>query len=367
MKITRVTLFQVPISFAGTSYRLSGGRSYESLDSTIVQIHTDRDVVGWGEICPWGRNYLPEFAEAARAALAVLAPDLIGLDPCNPAAVNNAMDRLLQGHIYAKAAVDIACWDILGKHAGLPVHALLGGRRAEAIPLLSSLYHGPVDDMLMRIEASRAQGVKSFSAKAGGQAHTDIEQFWEIGRNRRSDETFIADANGGWSVPAALQVLAAIDELGFFFEQPCAGMAECGRVRSKVRSPFILDESAISADDLTHIVKTDAADALHFKISRVGGITKARRFRDFCEVAGISSFWEASGGSAIADAAAAHVAISAPVGAPHKFWSCQEYNAEPLCAGGPVIKDGMMTLGDQPGLGVEPLPEVVRSPAASFA
>lgn len=87
-------------------------------------------------------------------------------------------------------------------------------------------------------------------------------------------------------------------------------------------------------------------------------------FRDFCAVAGLSAFWEASGGSAVADAAAAHVAISAPVGAPHKYWSCQEYNAEPLCTGGPIIENGYMSVGDEPGLGVTPNPEVVRDPLA---
>ncbi len=366
MKITAISLFAVPISFAGTAYKLSGGRSYEALDSTLVRVETDSGLEGWGEICPWGRNYLPEFAEGARAALAVLSPDLIGLDPCNTAGMNTAMDRLMQGHFYAKAAIDMACWDLLGKQAGLPVHALLGGRQAERIPLLSSLYNGPVEDMLARIEQARSQNIHSFSAKASGTVAADIEQYREIGRQRQPHETFIADANGGWSAPAALQVLAAVDDHGFMVEQPCQTMAECNRVRPRLRSPFIMDESAIDADDLMTIVRTDAADAIHFKISRVGGITKARMFRDFCAVSGLSAFWEASGGTAVADAAAAHVAISAPIGAPHKFWSCQEYNSEPLCSGGPTIENGFMSVGDDPGLGVAPDPKILRETLARF-
>lgn len=366
MKIARISLFGLPISFAGTNYRLSGERSYEGLDSTLVRIDTECGISGWGEICPWGRDYLPEFCEGARAALAALAPDLIGLDPGNPAAMNHAMDRLLRGHGYAKAAIDTACWDILGKRSGLPVHALLGGRQADAIPLLSSLYHGPVDDMLARMEAARGKGIKSFSAKASGDVATDVVQFREIGRVQQPDETIIADANGGWTVPAALRVLTAIDDLGLLFEQPCATLSECIRVRTRMRSPFIIDESAITADDLMCIVHAEAADAIHFKISRVGGITRARMFRDFCAVAGLSGFWEASGGTAIADAAAAHVAISSPVGTPHKFWSCQEYNVESGCVGGPTIADGVMRLGDEPGLGVEPSEEMLGQTIATF-
>jgi len=366
MKISRIALFGLKVPFAGTSYKLSGSRVYESLDSTLVRVETQNGLVGWGEICPWGRNYLPEFAEGARAALVALAPDLIGLDPTNPALVNTAMDRLLHGHVYAKAAVDMACWDILGKHAGLPVHALLGGRQAEAIPLLSSLYHASVDDMIARVEKARAEGVASFSAKASGNAAVDIAQYRTLARHKLDDEIFIADANGGWSVPAAIQVLTAIDDSGFFFEQPCASFAECLRVRQHVRSPFILDESVVSADDLMHIVRNDAADALHFKISRVGGIAKARAYRDFCAIAGLSGFWEASGGTAIADAAAAHVAISAPAGTPHKFWSCQEYNADQFCDGGPIVSGGHMRLDDKPGLGVEPLSVHVKQALAIF-
>lgn len=353
MKISNVTLFRAGISFAGTTYKLSGGRSYEALESTLVRIDTDSGVSGWGEICPWGRNYLPEFAEGARAALKVLVPVLPGLDPCIPAAVSMAMDSALMGHQYAKAAVDMACWDIFGKATGQPVHALLGGRRTDAIPLLSSLYNGPPDDMLRRVEAGRAQGVKSYSAKASGNVAADVEMVRAIAETREPDEIFIIDANGGWSVSAALQVLQAVDGRGLFFEQPCATLGECLKVRERVRSPFILDESAISSADLALIALHGAADALHFKISRVGGITNARVFRDFCMVHGISSFWEASGGSAVADAAAAHVAITAPAGAPHKFWSCQEYGAAAFARGGPELGDGVMRLADRPGLGVE--------------
>ena len=365
MKIAAISLFAVPVRFAGTEYRLSGGRSYTGLDSTIVRIDTDDGVTGWGEICPWGRTYLPEFAEGARAALAAMAPDLIGTDPSNPAAMLTTMDRLLQGHGYAKAAVDMACWDILGKSLGAPVHALLGGRQAQSIPLLSSLYNGTADDMIARIESARAQGVAGFSAKASGDPTRDVATFRAIAEARRPGETIIVDANGGWSVPAALQVLLPLDGLGFLFEQPCATLDECARVRRRLRSPFILDESAVAADDLVRILKEDAADALHFKISRVGGITRARMFRDFCAVAGLSSFWEASGGTAIADAAAAHVAISAPAGVPHKFWSSQEFNGQSICTGGPIVAQGVMKIGDEHGLGVEPDPDALGSPWAS--
>lgn len=353
MKITAISLYQAPIAFSGQPYRLSGGRSYGALDTTLVRIDTDQDVSGWGEICPWGRSYLPEFAEGARTALQVMMPDLIGLNPCNPSAVNAAMDQLLMGHLYAKAAIDIACWDVFGKASGQPVHALLGGQQSARIPLLCSLYNGPPDDMTTRVAAARERGIKSFSAKASGDVTRDIEAFAALAGCRLPDETFILDANGGWSVPTALSVLQTVDGMGFLVEQPCATITECVRVKRRLVSPMILDESAVTSDDLMRIVTEDAADALHVKISRVGGITRARMFRDFCAVANLPTFWEASGGSALADAAAANVALSAPPGMPHKFWSCQEFHTNTFCTGGPAFANGAVTLSDRPGLGVD--------------
>lgn len=366
MKIAQITLYQFTVPFAGISYKLSSGRSFESLDSTLVKVDTECGITGWGEICPWGRNYLPEFAEGARAALSVLAPQLIGTDPCNLSALNQKLDSLLHGHPYAKAAIDMACWDILGKSSTKSVFTLLGGRCSDSIPLLGSLYNGSVDDMLARIEQGRAEGISSFSLKASGVAHQDLATFQSIASQRFPEETMIVDANAGWSVAGALQVLTRIDDQGLFFEQPCATLSECLRVRDKVSSPFILDESVINSDDLVRILNTNAADALHFKISRVGGLTKARIYRDFCSVAGLSSFWEASGGTAIANAAAAHMAISAPNGAPHKFWSCQEFNAQSLCEGGPRFENGHMFVDDVPGLGVEPSADMLQHQLASY-
>ncbi|WP_271274118.1 mandelate racemase/muconate lactonizing enzyme family protein [Aliamphritea hakodatensis] len=366
MKIAQISLYQFDVPFAGISYKLSSGRSFESLDSTLLKIETACGIIGWGEICPWGRNYLPEFAEGARAALSVLAPQLIGTDPCNLSALNKKLDILLQGHPYAKAAIDMACWDILGKYSGQSVFTLLGGRCSDSIPLLGSLYNGSVDDMLSRIEQGRVQGISSFSLKASGIAYQDLETFQAIANQRLPEETMIVDANAGWSVAAALQVLTRLDSQGLIFEQPCATLSECLRVRNKVNSPFILDESVISSDDLVRILNTNAADALHFKISRVGGLTKARIFRDFCSVAGLSSFWEASGGTAIANAAAAHMAISSPGGVPHKFWNCQEFNAHSLCEGGPRFENGRMFVDDAPGLGVEPSRDMLQNQLANY-
>ena len=133
--IERVEVYGYELTYAHGSYVMSEGRAVDGLPSTIVRVVTVDGLAGYGEVCPLGTRYLPAFAEGARAALREIGPALIGVDAANLGAVGNAMDGALLGHAYAKSPVDIACWDILGRRAGLPLYALLGGLRAASFPL----------------------------------------------------------------------------------------------------------------------------------------------------------------------------------------------------------------------------------------
>ena len=134
MKIKKIALYQVDIPLS-VEYKVSGGRVRTSQDSTVVSIETDEGITGWGESCPWGTNYLPAFATGARAGIAELAPHLIGLNPCWLGDINEVMDKELVGHPYVKTALDMACWDILGKKCGVPVYELMGGLLVKDLPL----------------------------------------------------------------------------------------------------------------------------------------------------------------------------------------------------------------------------------------
>ena len=127
MKIKEIHVYQVDLPLANP-YWLSGGRlKFEKLDSTVVRLETDDGLTGWGEGCPWGVTYLPAFPRGIRAGIEELAPSLLGLDPRQLDVVNRTLDKALPGHPYIKSALDIACWDILGKATGLPLCDLLGG------------------------------------------------------------------------------------------------------------------------------------------------------------------------------------------------------------------------------------------------
>ena len=126
MRIAEIHVYQTDLPLSGKSYRMSEG-SYTALDSTIVEIVSDTGISGWGETCPVGPTYQPEHALGARAALNQMSPSLIGRPVTGPLAMRRCMDKLLNGHNYAKAAIDIAIHDLIGKAHGMRVCDMLGG------------------------------------------------------------------------------------------------------------------------------------------------------------------------------------------------------------------------------------------------
>ena len=139
MRITAIRAWQIDLPLREGRYSWSNGNFVEVFDSTVVAVETDAGVTGYAECCPLGSAYLPSYAKGVRAGLDEIAPKLIGCDPTNLGAVNGAMDAALRGHPYVKAPIDVACWDILGKTAGLPVHKLLGGARQEKVALYRAM------------------------------------------------------------------------------------------------------------------------------------------------------------------------------------------------------------------------------------
>jgi len=151
LEITRIRAYQVALPLHEGSYRWSGGKSVSVFDSTIVEVETDSGITGWGEVCPLGPFYLPAYGPGARTGIAELAPHLIGEDPRELGRLNRRMDAALKGHPYVKSAVDMACWDILGRTAGLPVCTLLGGRYGEAVDLYRAISQESAAAMAARV------------------------------------------------------------------------------------------------------------------------------------------------------------------------------------------------------------------------
>ena len=124
MKIETIRVYQVDLPLKEKSYNWSEGKSVSVFDSTVVELITDSGLAGYGEVCPLGPFYLPAYAGGVRAGIAELGPKLIGHNPLHIDQINRFMDGQLLGHPYVKSGIDMACWDLLGKHCGQPLTTL---------------------------------------------------------------------------------------------------------------------------------------------------------------------------------------------------------------------------------------------------
>jgi L-alanine-DL-glutamate epimerase-like enolase superfamily enzyme len=365
-KITRIEAFQVKLPLREGRYTFSGGNYVEVFDSTIVAVHTDAGVTGYGETCPLGPVYLPAYAEGARAGIAKIAPALIGADPTGLALINDRMDAALRGHPYAKSALDVACWDILGKLTGQPIVTLLGGRFGYAYPLYRAISQESPQEMAKKVAQYRSEGYMKFQLKVGGDPNTDIERIREVRGLLQKGEVLVADANTGWSQHQALRVADAVRDLDVYIEQPCASYEECLVVRRHTNRPFILDEIMNSAGDVVRGAADQAMDVINLKISRVGGLTRARAIRDLCVSLGIALTIEDTWGSDVATAAIAHLAHSTPPSALFSSTDFNSYTPVSTAEGAPKRAIGHLAAPKDAGLGIQPRADILGKPVFSI-
>ena len=355
MKINGITVWQLDLPLH-KPYWLSGGRlKFECLDSTFVRIDTDAGLSGWGEGCPWGVTYLPAFGKGIRAGIEELAGHLIGRDPRQLDAINRTMDHALPGHPYVKAAIDYACWDILGKASNMPICELLGAREPDPVPIASSVSTGTPDEMLAEVARFREMGYRVHSCKVGANIHLDIERIKLLAENEHDGEIIFYDVNRAWLPREAITVMNAVDGTTSWFEQPCETLEEIKQVRRQTSHPISVDESLHTFGDIVRIHAEGIAEVANIKLNRVGGLTKARRIRDFCLASGISMLIMDTGGSVVSDTAVAHFAQAIPAPSCLGVWSCQEMvSVDPAPGRGVRNVDGCFSAPDSPGLGVEP-------------
>ena len=233
MDIQRITAWQLDLPLHEGSYKWSGGKSVEVFDSTVVRVETAGGNVGWGEVCPLGPAYLPSYAAGARAGLAELAPDLLGEPATELTRLNRRMDALLKGHPYAKSAIDMACWDVLGKVAGLPCCDLLGGRYGESVALYRAISQDAPEVMAERVAGYRAEGYRRFQLKVGGDPDVDISRIRAAALVLETGDKLIADANTGWLMHEAARVVRAVRDVDVYIEQPCETYEQCLAIRRR--------------------------------------------------------------------------------------------------------------------------------------
>ncbi len=366
MKIIGINVYRVELPLHEGSYKWSGGRSVDVFDSTVVEVLTDAGLTGYGEVCPLGPAYLPAYAAGARTGIAEIAPHLLGLDPRELSLINQRMDQALRGHPYVKSALDVACWDLLGKACGQPVVTLLGGRYGADFALYRAISQDTPAAMAARVGQYRAEGYTKFQLKSGSDVETDVARIHAVAAELQPGDVLVADANCGWTQHEAMRVADGVRDVNVYIEQPCLSYEECLVVRRHTNRPFILDEVI---DDLKMVVRgygDQAMDVINLKISKVGGLTRARHIRDLCVSLGIAMTIEDTWGGDIVTAAIAHLAHSTP---PELLFSATDFNSYvtvSIAAGAPQRQHGRLAASTQPGLGIEPRREALGAPVLAF-
>jgi len=376
MKITNITTIPIRIPVQGPPYstdgagtklgwgrrsRLSSKRPTPMLEYLVVEIETDEGLVGIGEATV-DIGFFGQTLEQVQAAIEdYLGPQLVGLDPLDREHLMWLID--FRENSVAKAGIDLALHDLLGKAAGLPVSVLLGGRQQERVPVAIEIAGGSPDAMAQECLNFMELGVRAFKPKIGGDPDQDADRLRAIRAAVGPDVSLRADANQGYTVKEAIRLcrLTEKSEVGLeLLEQPVAawdlqGMAS---VRRAVDTLIEADESCFSLHDAMQLIRHDAADVLNIKLGKAGGLHNARKIAALAEAAGLKCVLGTSYGLGIEIAAKIHLfAATQLVTDAVEFTELGLHGnlleapwAERLAL---PLADGCLPVPDGPGLGVE--------------
>jgi L-alanine-DL-glutamate epimerase-like enolase superfamily enzyme len=253
----------------------------------------------------------------------------------------------------------MACWDLMGKVCGQPACELLGGRFGDDFHLYRAISQDSPEAMAGRVEQYREEGYRRFQLKVGADPLEDIARIRAASEVLRPGDRLVADANTGWQMHDAARVVRGVRDVDVYIEEPCASYDECLSIRRRTDHPFVMDECIDGMAELQRAHGDAGADVVNIKISKFGGLTKARLARDLCVSLGIAMTIEDSWGGDITTAAIASLAHSTPTDSLFSSTDFNSYVTVSNAAGAPQRDGGRLAASTQPGLGVEPRMEVL--------
>jgi O-succinylbenzoate synthase len=332
----------------------------DHLDHILVRIDAG-GVIGWGECAsPSDPFYCPETTETCWHILKdFLAPAVLGRSW-------STIDELVRlycpvkGNNFAKAGLEMACWDALARAQGMRLHTLLGGTRPRILSGVSLGIEEHIDDLFDQIDRYLDEGYRRIKLKiAPGR---DVEVVRRV-RERYPALALQVDANSAYTLDD-VSTMRELDEFGLLLiEQPLADddIIDHGRLQAALKTPICLDESIRSADDARKALDLDACRVINIKVSRLGGLREAKRVHDLCLARGVP-VW-CGGMHEFGIGRAANVAIAALPGftLPGDVSGSDKYYAEDVVLPPIVAQRGAIAVFDGPGLGVEPIAERIEA------
>jgi muconate cycloisomerase len=368
LRITAMTVFVVrwPLKM---KRRHGVGDIERTMPGVIVQIATDSGIVGWGEAAPWA--VFTGTAEANAQAIHVyFRPLLIGADPTRVTVLMEAIDHAVVGHGEAKAAVEMALLDIVGKRLGAPVHALLGGAVRDSIPLSVSIANPDFDEDMALAQRLAREGVGIFKVKTGFLDHAqDLARMERLRAELPRHVDLRIDYNQGLAPWDALAKVRDMERFRpTFIEQPVPRdqRAAMGEIARALDTPIMADESVFSPQEAIELARERYADLVSVKIMKCGGIFKAREIAAIAGAAGLAGYGGTMFEGGIAIAAGLHMVAATPnVSLGAEFYTSTYVMGVEVLATPIRIENGRTQVPAGPGLGVAVDEDRVRSIATA--
>ena len=354
MKITDITLGLVRVPLR-TPFR-TALRTVESVDDIIVSIHTDSGHVGHGEAAPTAVITGDTQGAIVAAISTVIAPRLIGREVADLNALTRLVQTALARNTSAKAAVEIALYDLFAQLHGAPLYRILGGGN----PVLSTditISVNDVDTMVVDALSAVDRGYRSLKIKIGTDPARDLERIRAIHAAVDGRASLRLDANQGWTPKHAVQAMRQLEDAGIhaeLLEQPVKAhdLAGLKFVTDRVHTPVMADESVFGPVELIELIRLRAADIVNIKLMKSGGLSNAIKLADIAGLHGMDCAIGCMIETSISVAAAAHLAV-----AKADIITQVDLDGPSLCAWNPVeggvTFDGpRISIGDAPGLGI---------------
>lgn len=342
-----------------------------------VRIETNEGIVGFGEATPlpdWGGDYGRRSGETLNTVqdivLNVISPLLIGQDPTDIAKIHKTMDAYVNGNSYAKCAVDIALYDILGKYVGLPVYKLLGGKVRDEVTVGHMIGIMSVEEAREEARGAYADGIRAFQIKTGENYEQDIAVVKML-REEFGDKVWLRlDANKGYkNVKTAMNMLNKMSKDGKslldMVEQPVEGFRDMAAVTERLEIQTIMDEGCWNLADAYEAIQHRATDAFSIYLAKSGGIYEASKIAMIADTFSMPCDVNGSLESAIGTAANIHFALSHPavslpcvisINAPegkHHYQYGGHFYEDDICKEALPVHDGALLPLEKPGLGIE--------------
>jgi L-alanine-DL-glutamate epimerase-like enolase superfamily enzyme len=350
-------------------FRIALGATTEKTE-IIVALYDNHGRVGWGEASP-SALILGCTPNTVLAALDLLIPAVLGEDPRRLSFLVEKMDRVLLGNAAAKAAVDLALHDLVGKIYGEPVWRLLGGSFAEPLETDFTVSIDTPEAMAEEARKLVDAGFRAIKVKVGEDPKLDVQRVKAVREAVGENVKLWIDANQGWTPQEAVWALARIAEFRVeFVEQPVSAWNLEGMrwVRERSPVPVMADESVHSPQDALLAIKLGACDYVNIKLMKAGGLLRAKEIATICKNAGIPNMIGGMVESNLSATAAVHFALSEGNVVFRDLDLGERPEAKLVSKGGSAIQNGFQVLADPeaPGFGFEEIRREWLKPVRSY-